>query len=109
MTECPACARDIERHPAWCRCGWKAEKKKNAGPPGDTRAYDAALSVGDSMEVIERRWLEVWAPRFGLDPKLKGRERALAMAKATGLMHAIPKATQRAMREPGQDDEEVSA
>jgi hypothetical protein len=85
----------------------------------DTRAHDAAVERFSSpayMAEIERRWREVWAPKFGLDPSLTGKDRAMAMAKATGLMGALPKATRDALRaralpdrEPGQDDEEVAA
>jgi len=90
------------------------KRKPGSAVPGyvgpDTRAYDAAITHFDSpeyMEMIEHRWRTVWALRFGLDPALKGRARALAMAKATGLLGVIPKATREAMeREPGQDLEE---
>ena len=62
--------------------------------PFDPRPYR------ESDELVERRWREEWVPNFGLDPKLYGRERALAMAKATGLTNMIPRT-----REPGEDDE----
>lgn len=91
------------------------KKRIGSAVPGsvgqDTHTHDAALERFNSpeyMAMIEHRWRTMWAPKFGLDPRLKGRERAFAMAKATGLMAAIPKATQRSMREPGQDDEEIS-
>lgn len=42
-----------------------------------------------SADLIELDWREHWAPKFGLDPKLYGKERAMAMAKATGLTKLV--------------------
>jgi hypothetical protein len=64
-----------------------------------TPEFDLAAYERRFTELAERRWREVWAPKYGLDPALSGRARAIAMAQATGLMAMIP-------REPGEDREE---
>jgi len=76
----------------------------------DTRAYDAALALGQRPWADVERDARATAIRFGVDPNLPPRERCMAVARKIGMTSVLRAATKGAIdREPGQDDEEVAA
>lgn len=119
MADCPKCGTEIGRS-AYCGCGWKRYAKTSDQAP-ERRCecayagcqHDAVLKVKtptgwanlchDHSRIYHHAKAEKYCNELGIDT----REKRMAWLRKN--WKQIPAALPAPMREPGQDDEELTA
>ena len=94
-TNCPDCERVLAPNVTECRCGWKLQPLER---PVETTQQLLARFTPAALE--SERVARETAMRFGVDPSLPPKERALAVSKRVRLFGQPARE-----RVPGEDDE----